>query len=175
MTRTAPVILAALALAACGQKTGTTTITSNSETGTVTTTTSGNPPTAASLGLQPGKWETTITVIDAKGLGPDVKSGPQKISTCITPEQAAKGPGDMLKGAMSKAKIDCTIKSSSFAGGKVSSEASCKLPTGAMNMKVDGTYSPTDVSYDTETTLNSGPVNTVTRTHTVAHRVGDCG
>ena len=68
--RTTPLIVAtaALALAACGEKTSSTTITTNSETGTVTTT--GDAlPTAASLKMQPGKWETTITTLETKTSG----------------------------------------------------------------------------------------------------------
>ena len=68
--RTTPLIVAtaALALAACGEKTSSTTITTNSATGTVTST-GDAPPSAAALGLQPGKWETKIEVTDLKMSG----------------------------------------------------------------------------------------------------------
>ena len=178
--RSTPLILctAALALAACGHKTSSTTITTNSETGTVTT--SGDAPlTAASLHMQPGKWETTITTLETKttglpagmpaGMTPP-KPAPQTITACVTPDQAAKGPGEMLKNA----KVDCTITNSTFAGGKIASDASCKLPNGSMTMKMTGSFTPTEVSYDTDATVSAGPVNATTKTHTVSRRVGEC-
>lgn len=179
--RTTPLIVAtaALALAACGEKTSSTTITTNSETGTVTTT-GDAPVTAASLKMQPGKWETTITTLETKttglpagmpaGMTPP-KSAPQTITACVTPEQAAQGPGELLKNA----KVDCTIKNNTFADGKIASEASCKLRNGTMTTKTTGSFSPTEVSYDTEATMSAGPVNATTKTHTVSRRVGECG
>ena len=168
----------AIALAGCGQPSGTTTITSNSQTGTTTTTTTGNPPpSAAAMGIQPGNWKTTVTVTDSTttGMPPGMrmppKMGPQTMTTCVTPEQAARNPADLLK----KAKLDCTIQNSVFSGGKVASQATCKLPNGSMTMSTTGTYSPTDLSYDTEQTMKMGPIVATQKMHTVSHRVGDCG
>ncbi|WP_066589708.1 DUF3617 domain-containing protein [Sphingomonas pruni] len=179
--RTTPLVLAAtatLALAACGEKTSSTTITTNSATGTVTTT-GDAPPTVASLRMQPGKWETTITTLETKtsglpagmpaGMTPP-KPAPQTITACVTPEQATKGPGEMLKNA----KVDCTIKNSTFTGGRIASEASCKLPNGTMTMNTTGSYSPTEVTYDTEAAISAGPVSSTTKTHTVSRRIGEC-
>jgi hypothetical protein len=178
--RTTPLIVAtaALALAACGEKTSSTTITTNSETGTVTTT-GDTPPTAASLNMQPGKWETTITTLETKtsglpagmpaGMTPP-KPAPQTITACVTPDIASKGPGQMLKNA----KADCTIKNNTYTGGKIASEASCKLPNGTMTVNTTGSYSPTEVTYDTESTMSAGPINATTKTHTVSRRVGEC-
>jgi|GEM_PF-1281961 len=187
--RTTPLIIctAALALSACGQKTSTTTTTINSESGTVTT--SGDAPaTAASLGLQPGKWESTTTTLDMTTTGMPTnmpknmmpqKPGPLTATTCLTAEQAAKGPAELLQDALAKlknakVKIDCTITNSTFAGGKIASEASCTLPTGSLKTKTNGTYSGTTASYDSEATVTSGPINSVTKTHTETHRVGEC-
>ena len=173
--RYAPLLLVA-ALGACGQQTGSSTVTTNSETGTVTASTTGNAPTtAAALGMQPGKWETTITTTEVSGTGlggaARPKPGPMTVSACVTPDQAKKGPGEMLKNA----KADCTIKNSTFAGGRIESEANCKMQRGTMSVKSSGTYSPTEVSYDSELALDMGPVHAVTKTHTVSRRVGDCG
>lgn len=168
---------AALALAACSQPSGTATVTSNSETGTVTTATTGSAPTAAAMGIQPGKWETTVTVVDSTtsgmpaGMPKPPVPGPTTITACVTPEQASKNPGELLK----KAKLDCTIKNSLFSGGKVASEATCKLPNGSMTMNTTGSYSPTEVSYDTQQTMKMGPITATQKTHTVSRRVGECG
>lgn len=186
--RSTPLIVATatLALAACGQKTSTTTtFSTNSTTGTVTT--SGDAPvTATSLGIQPGKWETTITTLDMtttgepadmpKGMVPQ-KPGPRTIAACVTSEQASKGPGEMLQealGKLKKAGIDCTITNQVSPGGKMESEGRCKLPSGMMTSRTTGTYTPTEISYDSESSRNMGPVTAVTKTHTVSRRVGDC-
>ncbi len=179
MKRTAPLILV-LALAACNQQTGSATITTNSQTGKVTTETTGNAPTsAAALDIKPGKWETTITTLDLKTTGlpkgmpanmMPPKPGPVKVTACVTAEDAKKGPGEMLKDS----KLDCTIKSNTFAGGVVSSDATCKLPNGTMSMKMTGTYTPTEITYDSEASVDAGPVHSVTTKHTVSRRIGDC-
>ncbi|HEX7693582.1 MAG TPA: DUF3617 domain-containing protein [Sphingomonas sp.] len=173
--RTSPLLIcsaATLALAACG-KTSTTTITTNSETGTVTT--SGDaPPSAAALGLQPGKWETKVEVVDMQMSGMPAgmtvpKPEPVTTTTCMTPEQAAKGPGDLLK----QVNADCTINSSTFAGGKIAVDMNCKLPMGTMAMKSTGSYTPTSMTSDAEVSM-TGRGSMTEKTHTEAHRIGEC-
>ncbi|MGN6817947.1 MAG: DUF3617 domain-containing protein [Sphingomonas sp.] len=187
--RTTPLIIVAtaFALTACGQKTSTSTTTINSETGTVTTT-GDAPTTATSLGLQPGKWESTTTTLELTTTGMPAnmpkemipqKPAPQTVTACLTPEQASKGPGELLQDALAKLKaakfkVDCSITNSTFAGGKILSEASCQLPTGTMTTKTSGTYSATEATYDSEASVKGGPITSVTKTHTVSHRVGEC-
>jgi len=174
--RTTPLILAAtatLALAACGEKTSSTTITTNSATGTVTTT-GAAPPSAAALGLQPGKWETKMEVTDLKMSGMPAgmtvpKPAPVTATTCMTPEQASKGPGDLLK----QANTDCTINSSTYAGGKIAMDMNCKMPTGTMAMKTTGTYTATSMATDAEVSM-TGKTSMTQKVHTEAHRVGEC-
>lgn len=173
--RSTPLILAtaALTLAACGQKTSSSTITTNSATGTVTTT-GDAPPSAAALGLQPGKWETKVVVTDLKMSGMPAgmtvpKPEPVTTTTCMTPEQASKGPGDLLK----QANADCTINSSTYAGGKIAMDMNCKLPTGTMAMKTTGTYTATSMSSDAEVSM-TGKASMTQKVHSEAHRVGAC-
>ena len=171
------VMAGAIALGACSQQSGTTTITTNSETGVTTATTNGNPPSPASLGIRPGQWETTIDVVDYKvsgapaGMPAMPKPERQKVSACVTPEMAAKSPLDAIK----EAKLDCTISNSVFAGGKVASDATCKTPRGTITTSTTGTYSPTEMSYDSNSTATMGPITATTKTHTVSRRTGDCG
>jgi hypothetical protein len=175
--RTTPLIVAtaALALAACGEKSGstTTTITTNSATGTVTST-GDAPPSAATLGLQPGKWETRMEVVESKMSGMPAgmtlpKTDPTTITTCMTPEQASKGPGNLLK----RVKGDCTVNSSTYAGGKIAMEMNCKLPTGTMAMKTTGTYTATSMASDAEVSM-TGKTSMTQKVHSEAHRVGEC-
>jgi hypothetical protein len=173
--RTTPLIIATvtLALAACGEKTSSTTITTNSATGTMTST-GDAPPSAAALGLQPGKWETKIEVTDLKMSGMPAgmtipKPAPMTTTTCMTSEQASKGPGDLLK----KANADCTINSSTYAGGKIAMEMNCKLPTGTMTTKTTGTYTATSMASDAEVSM-TGKTSMTQKVHSEAHRVGAC-
>lgn len=164
---------AACALAACNQKTGSTTITTNSQTGEVTTTGTGGG--AQSIKLQPGEWEVKVQVSDLKMA--EIAGAPSKppaitSKTCITPEQASKGPGDFLK----QAKLDCTATTSSFAGGTISAEMTCKMPgggAGEMRSKTTGSYTPTSMTTDAEVTM-TGPMAMSQKVHTEAKRLGDC-
>lgn len=163
----------ACALAACQQKTGTTTITTNSQTGAVTTT--GTGAGAQPLGLKPGQWEVKVQMSDLKMPSmPNAPSAPPAITsrTCITPEQAAKGPGDFLK----QAKLDCTVTTSSFARGAIAAEMTCKMPgggAGEMHSKTTGTYTPTSMTTDAEVTM-TGRVAMSQKVHTEAKRIGEC-
>ncbi|MDB5677984.1 DUF3617 domain-containing protein [Sphingomonas bacterium] len=179
----------ALALAACGQPSSTTTTaTSNTtETTATTATTATTPtttttastvttgtagPTAASLGLQPGKWETRISVtsMEINGVSRAAPSAGDTVETCLTPEMAAKGPGEMLK----KAGVNCTTTTASYSGGRISAQMTCKLPMGTMTSNTTGTYSPTAMTSDADATM-TGRMSMREKIHTEARRVGECG
>lgn len=167
-----PIAAALVVLAACQEKTGTTSITTNSQTGEVTSSSTGSG--AAPVKLQPGKWEVKVKVSDLKMPSmPNAPSAPPEVSTttCITPEQAEKGPGDFLK----QAKMDCTATTSSFAGGRISAEMACKMPggNGEMKSKTTGSYSSTSMTTDAEMTM-TGAVAMSQKVHTEAKRIGEC-
>jgi len=97
------------------------------------------------------------------------KPAPQTVTSCLTPEQANKGPGELLKNA----NADCTANRSVYADGKIDVDMTCKSQTGTMSVKSTGTYSPTELTSDAhiETT---GAMSMSQTTHTVSKRVGDC-
>lgn len=172
-------LIATAALAACSQQSSTTTTSANTADGNTTTTTTTTTsksgidvPSAASLGLQPGKWETKITVSEMVVNGTKQPAPPtgQPVLSCLTPEMAAKGPGEMLK----KGGADCTSTNTSYSGGKINAEMTCKLPTGTMSSVTTGTYSPTTISTDVDATV-TGRMSMKQKIHTEARRVGDCG
>jgi len=162
---------ACLALAACGKKESTTVTT----TANGTTTVSGSAMSAASLGLKPGKWQTTIEVTDLKMANPPAgmpampKPQPVTATTCMTPEQASKGPGELLKNV----KADCMMTRNVYQGGKIDVAMTCKMPTGTMTSKSTGTYSPTEMTSDAEVEM-TGRMSMSQKVHTVAKRVGEC-
>ena len=161
-----------LALAACG-KSGTTTVTTTANGTTTTSSTgAGGDASPADLGIKPGKWETTVQVSDLKMEGmPTMPSMPpaQKVTSCLTPEQARKGPAEVMKNA----KADCVTNRSVFAGGRIDVDLSCKMPSGQIAIRSTGTFSPTEVVTDSEMTT-SGAHAMSQKTHTVARRVGEC-
>lgn len=165
------IAVAACALAGCQQKAGTTSITTNSQRGEVTTTNSGAG--GQPLGLRPGQWEVKVAMSDLKmaNMPKNAVAPPPVTSTaCITPEQAAKGPGDFLK----QAKLDCAATTSSFAGGAISADMTCKLPgAGEMHSKTTGRYTPTSMITDAEVTV-TGAMAMSQKIHTEAKRIGDC-
>ncbi len=166
-------LVGALALGACGdQKTGSTTLTSNSATGEVTSTETGAG--AETPKLQAGKWEVRTQVSDLKmaNMPKGMPANPpaQTNTVCITPEQAAKGPADMLK----QAGADCTATSNSFGGGRIESAVRCKLPGNtAMTGKTTGTFTSTSFATDQQMEM-TGATAMSQKVHVEGRRIGDC-
>jgi hypothetical protein len=166
---------ACLALAGCNKKASETVTTTANGTTTVESSTGSAPLSAASLGIQPGKWQTTIEVTDLKmtggpaGMPAMPKPAPMTVTSCMTPEQASKGPGELLKNA----KADCTATRNVYEGGKMDVVMTCKMPSGTMSTKTTGTYSPTEMTSDAEVSM-SGAVSMTQKVHTVAKRIGEC-
>ncbi len=89
--------------------------------------------------LQPGKWETSVTMLSMEGPGlppamaAQMKQQKQthKVETCLTPEQAAKPPTDMLGAA-----DNCRYEKFEMSGGKMDGTLVCKngpgMPAGEM-------------------------------------------
>ncbi len=166
------ILIGALLLAACDQKTGSTTVTSNAATGEVTETQTGSG--SAITKLEPGKWEVKTQVSDLKmaNMPKGVSSTPpaQTNSICLTAEQAAKGPAELLKQAQS----DCTVESATFEGGKVESELTCKMPGDmTMHSKTKGSFTATSFTTDQEMEM-TGAHPMSQKVHTEGRRIGAC-
>jgi hypothetical protein len=166
------ILIGALPLAACDQKTGSTTLTTNAATGEVKATSTGSGVEMPRL--QPGKWELKTQVSELKMSNMPKGANPtppaQTASLCITAEQAAKGPTELLKNAGS----DCTITSNSFKDGKIETDLTCKMP-GDMTMKsrTTGTFTATSFSTDQQMEV-TGAHSMSQKVHTDARRVGVC-
>lgn len=174
--------VAALSLVACQRHTtSTTTVARNTQTGWTTTTTGTSSssssliPSASALVIQPGKWETRREVLEVtmSGLPAGIsapKPATQTATSCLSPEDAAKGPEEMLKSANSA----CQTAKSVFADGKIELEMTCSLPSGTIHVSSHGVYSATQILTDTVVT-RSGKVSGSEKSHTIARRVGNCG
>ncbi len=131
-------------------------------------------PVAASAQVMPGKWEivTTVQSVDMPGAPPFVatmmKGKPVKVSQCVTPEQAANGPQEMLK--INK---QCRFTRYSMAGGKLDSVVVCQQGGGTMTATSSGSFTATGFSTNGRTVMTGPHAMTLTAT-SVGRRIGEC-
>jgi hypothetical protein len=123
--------------------------------------------------MQAGKWEMTTEVIDVKMANMPAgvtipKTPPQKSTSCMTADQAKIGPGDAMKSTP-----DCTVGKNEYGGGKIALEMSCKTSAGAMTTKINGTYSATEMTMDSEASTTGANAMT-SKARITAKRIGDC-
>ena len=143
--------------------------------------------TQKAVALQPGKWETSVTILSLEGPGlpPGMatamkeRMAGQKVETCLTPEQAAKPPQDMLGAAK-----NCTYEKFEMTGGKMSGSLVCKNPPGTpgadMRATMSGNFASTSYDMTSEATMSmpampGRPGGDVTsKTQVIGKRIGDC-
>lgn len=133
------------------------------------------PATATAQTVQPGMWETSITtdsveMADAPpGMAQAMRGRTVKTKNCITPEQAARGPQDMLKADKS-----CKFARYTVAGGRLSSEMTCNSHGMKMTATSTGTFTPTSFAMKGRTVMTGDMAMTVSSTIT-GRRLGPCG
>ena len=134
-------------------------------------------PALAATPIQPGQWEvrSQVTSIDMPGAPPqmlEMMRKPHVTRHCLTPEQAAKGPQEMLK----ERKGECRFTRYALAGGRLDSVMQCSSKErGTMTVTSRGRYA--SGSYDvTSAMVMSGPRGQM-KMSTVGQgkRVGPCG
>ena len=128
--------------------------------------------------VQPGQWEAVVTVnsIDMPGAPPQVaqmmgqrmRGAPTRTSYCITAEQAAKGPQEMIKQNPS-----CRFTQFSMRGGMINTQMSCSQNGGTMTARATGSYTPTSFNVTSSAVVN-GPMSMRMTTTTSGKRVGPC-
>jgi len=138
--------------------------------------------------LQPGKWETSVTILSMEGPGlpPQMatamkqRMAGQKVETCLTPEQVAKPPQDMLGAAK-----NCTYEKFEMTGGKLSGTLVCKSAPGMsgpdMRATMSGNFAGTSYDVTTDATMHmpampgrAGGGDVTTKTQVTGKRIGDC-
>jgi hypothetical protein len=93
-------------------------------------------PVLAQAQVQPGMWESSVTVqsVDMPGAPPQIaammKGKTTRQTYCITAEQARQGPQEMLKQNAS-----CRFTKYDMAGGRISTEMSCRQNEGTMTAR----------------------------------------
>lgn len=133
-------------------------------------------PALADTPIQPGQWEvrSQVTSIDMPGAPPQMlqmMKKPHVVRHCMTPEQAARGPQDMLKDR----KSECRFARYALSGGKLDAVMQCSSrERGTMTVTSKGRYAPG--SYDVNNTMvMSGPQGAMRMTSVgQGRRVGPC-
>lgn len=138
--------------------------------------------------LEPGKWETTVAILSVEGPGlpPGMadamkqQSKSQKVQTCLTPEQAAKPPQDMLGAAK-----NCTYEKFEMGGGKMDGTLVCNnmpgMPSGELRATTSGKFASTSYNVISEATMEMPPMGgaqkggkVITKTKVSGKRLGEC-
>jgi len=133
------------------------------------------PAAGPSLPIQPGKWQSTVTILEMqspnmpRGVGAAMRSHPTTVNACVTAAQAANGPRAVLQGSNGK----CRYTTFNATGGHLSAVMVCAFGSGTMTVTSNGTYTATtmDVSGSSVTT---GRMQMTSKTHTSGRRVGSC-
>lgn len=131
-------------------------------------------PAALAAGdtVTPGMWATTVTVTDIAGgdFPPEVaammRGKPHTYNHCVTPEEAAKGPREMLAQSSS-----CTFSKFDMAGGHL--DAVMRCPQNNMTVTESGTYGPASYAATSHMVMQGQGGMTMTANVT-GRRTGAC-
>lgn len=131
-------------------------------------------PAAAQAQVTPGQWEivTTVDSMDMPGAPPGIaammKGRPIKVRHCLTADEAARGPQEMMK-----ARKECTFSRYAMTGGKLDSVMTCQQGGSTMTATSSGSFTPTDFATTSRTVMTGSHAMTMTA-KTIGRRVGDC-
>lgn len=126
--------------------------------------------------VQPGQWDivTEVQSVDMPGapagVAAMIKGHPIRISQCLTPEQASRGPQDLMKGNK-----QCRFTRYSMTGGKLESEMVCQQGGGTMTATSSGSFTPTSFTVTGTSVMVNGAQRMTVVANTSGRRTGACG
>lgn len=133
------------------------------------------------LRVEPGLWEVTSAVLDARGENMPreararIRSHRGTIRNCVTPAQAARPDANFMRIQQRGA---CTYRGFSIQGGRMRGEMRCTDPglPGAMTTSMDGRYGPRNYEVRMRMVSTGMPegANMIIDTRTVGRRIGQC-
>lgn len=140
----------------------------------------------AAVKRQPGSWQQTIEIVKLEG--PDVKPGDKEkmqqmfsmmggVTTCLTPEAAAKEDSVAEMTKSGPAGTDCTVDKRDISGGKVDFALTCTSKQGdVMKMSGQGTVGATqqDMTVTQSMTKAGGAAAGEMVLHVTGTRKGEC-
>ena len=139
---------------------------------------------ASGIVLRAGQWRLTGTMeeMSMPGMPASAQADIQRMmgeknnftmEYCLTPEEAKKPRGKFFGGERSD---NCRYESFDMEGGKIDAVMRCEgQPSGAMTMKISGTYSPD--SYSTRAAMEvagDGRGGMSMKMRSEAKRIGEC-
>ncbi|GAA0302323.1 hypothetical protein GCM10009087_10120 [Sphingomonas oligophenolica] len=133
------------------------------------------PAATSSLPIQPGKWQSIVTITDMqsprmpRGVGAAMRAHPTTVTACVTAVQAANGPRAVLQGSNGK----CRYTSFNATGGRLSSVMVCAFASGTMTVTSNGGYTATTMDVS-GSSVSTGRMQMTSKTHTSARRLGGC-
>lgn len=146
---------------------------------TATTTTSTGIPTAASLGIKPGKWENRVEILemDMPGAPPQMQAAirqgmashqPEAVTSCLSADEAAKGPANAFLD-----KAHCSFTKADTGGGHISTAMTCDMPNGKLTSQGEGIYTPTSYTVEGHGSM-TGRMSMTMHTRTTGKWLGEC-
>ena len=133
------------------------------------------PAATSSLPIMPGKWQSTVTILDMQsprmppGMGAAMRAHPTTVTACVTAEQAAKGPAAVLQASKGK----CQYTTFNAVGGHLNAVMVCDFAMGKMTVTSSGSYTPTSMDVS-GSSVSTGKMMMTSKTHTVGRRLGAC-
>ena len=134
--------------------------------------------------VDPGKWDTTVSVLDVDIPGMPSEMAAQmkqtmgkmqehNFTSCLTEEDVKRPKEDFFAGSNK----DCRYDHFTMSGGKIDAALRCegKPEGGAMNMTINGTYSRDSYEATMAMDVAGGREGGMKiRSHSESHRVGQC-
>ncbi len=126
-------------------------------------------------GVMPGQWDIAVTTLSMEmpDMPPEVAASMAgktvHVKHCITPEEASRGPQELLKQDKS-----CKFTNYSMVGGRLNSTTVCGQPGGGtMTATSSGTFTPTRFTTTGKSVMVGRMTMKITAT-TVGTRIGAC-
>jgi hypothetical protein len=128
---------------------------------------------AAAPKVLPGEWETTSRMVtqmmpnmppQAARMMNERMGKPTVIRSCITPQQAARGPDT------APADRNCKVIRMEYAAGRMNSVMQCNDDGQMSRMKMSGTYTPTSYAMEGQMTGSGGSAGPMAMTMHVSAR-----
>ena len=100
-----------------------------------------------------GRWESTAELVDIEAPGvPEsqkrmvmqMMGGKQTHNYCVTPEDAEKDMGELVRNTQ---EMDCDYSESKSITGKIEAKAVCQQDGMTLSMTMTGSYTPTSYTY----------------------------
>lgn len=133
--------------------------------------------------IQPGLWESKVTIQDIKIPGMPAYAAErmkrtmaehqeQKTSSCLTPDEVKKPKEGFFAGRNQS----CKYEHFTMGGGKIDMRMVCKIAGSTQTTNMAGKYTPASYSMDMSSTGTGGHNEGMAmKMHVDARRVGECG